>query len=58
MCKNVLSLVNVTERITIGCKYNRRCPKCNEPMIQNKTAVKLSKVGMKSMKYVEQHFSG
>ncbi|SVA92479.1 uncharacterized protein METZ01_LOCUS145333 [marine metagenome] len=27
-------------------------------MIQNKTAVKLSKVGMKSMKYVEQHFSG
>jgi len=58
MCKNVLSLVNVTERIMIGYKYNRRCPKCNEPMSQDKTAVKLSKFGMKAMKYVEQHFSG
>ena len=48
----------MTERITIGCKYNRRCPKCNEPMSQDKTAVKLLKVGMKAMKYVEQHFSG
>ena len=46
------------ENIKIGRKYNRRCPKCNELMSQDKTAVKVSKFGMKAMKYLEQHFSG
>jgi transcription initiation factor IIE alpha subunit len=46
MCKNVLSLA---ESITRGCKYNHKCPKCNEPMSQNRTAVKLSKFGMKEI---------
>ena len=46
------------ENINIGRKYNRRCPKYNERMSQDKTAVKVSKFGMKSMKYVDQHFSG
>ena len=46
------------ENIKLWSKYNRRCPKCNERMSQDKTAVKISKFGMKAMKYVEQHFSG
>tara|TARA_B110000196_G_scaffold133712_1_gene115847 strand:+ start:285 stop:461 length:177 start_codon:yes stop_codon:yes gene_type:complete len=58
MCKNVLSLLNVTEKIKIECEYNLRYPKCNELMSQNKTTVKVSKIGMKAMKYKDQHFSG
>ena len=46
------------ENIKIGRKYNRRCPKCNEMMSQDKIAGKVSKYGMKAMKYLEQHFSG
>jgi hypothetical protein len=48
----------VTEKIKIECEYNLRYPKCNELMSQNKTTVKVSKIGMKAMKYKDQHFSG